>query len=134
MKESLSEGGVSFGELLAWLLATVALGFASWTKSDVFSRFSQLFSLNLSAQVLISGLHAHVQAARPSLHDFTSSRLKPFLLQPVRRYLKKEMRSTLREEAEPFCNNFYPLCSGALNQVMLEVQAQMGEYAQLRGA
>jgi len=33
-----------------------------------------------------------------------------------KRYLKKEMRTTLREE------------------VMLEVQAQMGEYAQLRGA
>jgi len=59
-------GGVSFGELLAWLLATVALGFVCMLM--------------------------------------------------YKRYLKKEMRSTLREE------------------VMLEVQAQMGEYAQLRGA
>ncbi|CAE7413525.1 BP80 [Symbiodinium sp. KB8] len=59
-------GGVSFGELLAWLLATVALGFVCMLM--------------------------------------------------YKRYLKKEMRSNLREE------------------VMLEVQAQMGEYAQLRGA
>lgn len=60
------QAGVSLGELLLWLLATIALGFVCM-----------------------------------SLY---------------KRYLKKEMRTTLREE------------------VMLEVQAQMGEYAQLRGA
>ncbi|CAE7321187.1 BP80 [Symbiodinium microadriaticum] len=58
--------GVSFGELLAWLLATVGLGFVCMLM--------------------------------------------------YKRYLKREMHSTLREE------------------VMLEVQAQMGDYAQLRGA
>ncbi|CAJ1352208.1 unnamed protein product [Effrenium voratum] len=59
-------GGVSLGELLGWLLATISLGFVCMLM--------------------------------------------------YKRYLKKEMRTTLREE------------------VMLEVQAQMGEYAQLRGA
>jgi hypothetical protein len=58
--------GVTFGQMMLWLIGTVAVGFTC--------------------------------------------------LLLYKRYLKKEMRSTLREE------------------VMLEVQAQMGEYAQLKGS
>lgn len=87
---------MSLGQLLMWLMATIALGFVCML----------MYKPGFQARNFLS------------LKCFSSLRekLREKYCNSLRRYLKKEMRTTLREE------------------VMLEVQAQMGEYAQLRGA
>ena len=123
----------------------------------------QAFSFQLSLCVLsdVCNLYLDVaiiqrKAAKTALgHSFAqvSSWSLGVVSSRQRRYLKKEMRTTLREEAANlsllesleitgielgiFSRGWSSSCRGMspwVGQVMLEVQAQMGEYAQLRGA